>query len=198
MGNDTSARNCTFEDFCRVVGDDRKADLIDGVIHYEGPEDPETNLLHLWLLCLVNVFVEAKRLGRVFSFKVAFRLDDLNGPEPDVAFIRAERAHVVEREYVDGRPDLVMEIVSPETVEQDYRLKREQYRRAGVPEFWLVDEAERKVVLLRLADDRKYREVRPRKGVLASQVMPGFWLRPEWLWQTPRPKKTDILKQLLS
>ena len=174
MGTRARSGGYTFHDFCRVVGDDRKADLIDGVIRYEGPEDPETNLLHLWLLFVLNDFAAAKDLGRVFAFKVAFRLDDWNGPEPDIAFLRKEWAHLVKREYVDGRPDLALEIVSPETVEQDYRLKREQYQRASVPEYWLVDDIEQRVVLLRLAANGKYREVRLRKGGLASQVMPGF------------------------
>jgi hypothetical protein len=42
-----------------------------------------------------------------------------------------------------------------------------------------------------------YREVKPRKGVLHSQALPGFWLRPGWLWQQPRPKKTLVLAQIL-
>ncbi len=56
---------------------------------------------------------------------------------------------------------------------------------------------EQKVTLLRLAANGKYREVRPKKGELHSQVVPGFWIRPEWLWQDPLPKKVDVLKLLL-
>jgi hypothetical protein len=29
-------------------------------------------------------------------------------------------------------------------------------------------------------------------------VLTGFRLQPEWLWQDPRPKKTDVLAELLS
>src|ERR1022692_1930846 len=129
----------TFREFCVVAGDDRKADLIDGVIYPESPERTDENHLHLQLLLLLNDFVEEKQLGRVFGLKVACRFDDLNGPEPDIGFVRRERLHVIKREYVDGRPDLVMEIVSPETVEKDYHWKRKQYARAGVPEYWIVD-----------------------------------------------------------
>jgi hypothetical protein len=32
---------------------------------------------------------------------------------------------------------------------------------------------------------------------LSSDVLPGFWLRAEWLGQTPLPKKSAILAQLL-
>ena len=50
----------------------------------------------------------------------------------------------------------------------------------------------------RLDAGGKYKDVRPRKGVLRSEVLPGFWLRPEWLWQEPRPRKTDVLAELLA
>jgi hypothetical protein len=54
-----------------------------------------------------------------------------------------------------------------------------------------------RVTLLHLDAKGKYREVRPRKGALHSAVLPGFWLRPEWLWQYPRPNKTEVLAVIL-
>jgi hypothetical protein len=35
-------------------------------------------------------------------------------------------------------------------------------------------------------------------GELHSQVVPGFWLRPEWLWPAPRPRKTAVLTEILA
>jgi len=87
--------------------------------------------------------------------------------------------------------------VSPDSVESDYVKKRRQYQKAGVPEYWIVDEAEEKATLLRLGADGKYREERPRSGVLHSRVLPGFWLRTEWLWHPARKKKAGILKEIL-
>ena len=95
--------------------------------------------------------METRELGQVFVSRVAFRHRRGNGPEPDVAFVRRDRSHLVRRGFVQGPPDLAVEIVSPESVERDYGTKREQYRRAGVPEYWIVDEIEEKVTMLRLA-----------------------------------------------
>lgn len=53
------------------------------------------------------------------------------------------------------------------------------------------------MTLLRLGS-KGYKEVRPRKGVLASKVLPGFWLRPEWTWQQPRRRKADVLTEILA
>jgi Uma2 family endonuclease len=197
MGTDTRTKGCTFKDFCVLMKDGQKADLIDGVIYVASPDNTDANDLFVLLLRLLGDVVELQELGKVNGSRVAYRLDDENSPEPDIAFIRAGRTNLIHRGFVNGPPDLAIEIVSPESVERDYETKRALYEQAGVREYWIVDEVERKITLLRLAANGRYREVRPKKGELHSQVVPGFWIRPEWLWQSPLPKKVDVLKLLL-
>ena len=197
MGTVTRVKGYTFEEFCLLVQDGQKADLIDGVIYMASPDNMDANDLFVWLLRLLGDIVEIQDLGKVNGSRAAYRLNDANSPEPDVAFIRGDRTNLVRRGFVNGPPDLAIEIVSPESVARDYETKRDLYQDAGVQEYWIVDEVEQKVTLLRLAANGKYREVRPKKGELHSQVVPGFWIRPEWLWQDPLPKKVDVLKQLL-
>src|SRR5947209_1560204 len=175
----------TFEDFCFLVKDGQKADLIDGVIYMASPDNTDANKLFMWLGSVLGDYVEEKGLGEVFGSRIAFRLSDEESPEPDLAFVRNDRLHLVHRGYVDGPPDVAIEIVSPESVERDYEKKRKQYQRAGVPEYWIIDELEQRVTALRLSAKRKYKEVRPQKGELHSAVIPGFWLRLAWLWQSP-------------
>ena len=162
------------------------------------PESIDANKLFFWLGGLLDWFVEELDLGQVVGSRVALRLNGQNGPEPDIAFVRKSRLHLLQRTYIKGPADLAMEIVSPESVERDYGLKRQQYEQAGVKEYWIVDEAIEKVTLLRLGSDGKYREVKPKRGVLRSAVVAGFWIRLEWLWQKPRPKKTKVLAELLA
>lgn len=188
----------TFEEFCSLVREDQKADLIDGVIYMASPESIEANALFVWLLRLLGDFVEERDLGFIFGSRVAFRLDDTNGPEPDIAFVSKAHAHRIERGRVVGPPDLALEIVSLESIDRDYQKKRLLYQRAGVPEYWIVDDVQGTVTVFRLTPRGRYREVRPKKGELRSEALPGFWLRPEWLWQEPRPRKSAILAQLLA
>ncbi|HYT92068.1 MAG TPA: Uma2 family endonuclease [Gemmataceae bacterium] len=187
----------TFEDFCDLINEDQKADLIDGVIYMASPDNTDANELFMWLGGLMDLFAEENDLGKVYGTRVAFRLDKHNGPEPDLGFVQKARLHLVERGFVRGGPDLAVEIVSPESVERDYEKKRKQYEDAKIPEYWIVDEIMQQVTLLRLGKDGKYRAVKPKKGVLASNALPGFWLRLDWLWQDPLPRKTTILKEIL-
>ena len=187
----------TFEDFCLLVKEDQKADLIDGVIYLASPENTSANRLFMWLGGLVDLFAEETDQGEVFGSRVACRLDDKNAPEPDILVVLKKRLHLVRRGHIHGFPDAAFEIVSPESVERDYVKKRLQFERAGVPEYWIADEMQCKVTLLRLAANGKYREVRPRNGELHSRVLKGFWLRLDWLWQKPLPKKNKVLREIL-
>jgi Uma2 family endonuclease len=180
------------------VKDGDKADLIDGNIYMASPDNTEANSLQTWFASLMDFFAEETDAGKIYVSRVALRLDDRNGPEPDVVFVRKNRLHLVKSGHIAGAADLVIEVVSPDSIERDYEKKWRQYQEAGIPEYWIVDELEKKVVLLRLGPGSKYRQVRPRNGELHSKVFPGFWIRPEWLWQSPLPKKTAILKQLLA
>ncbi len=81
---------------------------------------------------------------------------------------------------------------------RDYENKRAQYQKAGIREYWIVDEVVEKVMLLRLSVRGTYREVRPKKGIYQSEVLPGFWLLADWLWQRPLPIKIQKLTEILA
>jgi Uma2 family endonuclease len=188
----------TFEDFCALVPDGQKADLIDGVIYMASPDNTDADDLFGWLFAVLSIYVEEKELGRIFGSRVAFRLDDRNSPEPDIAFLRIESADRIERGRVEGPPDLAIEIVSPESVERDYKKKRKQYQRFGVSEYWIIDQEARVVLLLRRNTRGRFEEAQPRRGKLHSEALPGFWLDPNWLWKMPRPSRLAIVQQLLA
>src|SRR5437870_2353592 len=107
------SRAVSFEDFCFLVKDGEKADLIDGVIYMASPENLEANSLFVWLTSVLAVYVQSKGLGQVFGSRAAFRINDTNGPEPDVAFVQTARLHLRRRGHFLGAPDLAIEIVSP-------------------------------------------------------------------------------------
>ncbi len=150
-----------------------------------------------WLFIVMELFVEEFQLGQIYGSRVATRFTKRTAPEPDILFMSKAHMHRVKRGGVEGAPDIAVEIVSPESIDRDYNLKRLKYEGAGVPEYWIIDEIEETITLLRLGADGKYREVRPKKGEYHSTVLPGIWLRPEWLFHLPRPRKLDALQMLL-
>ena len=188
----------SYDEFCALVHAGQKADLIDGIIYMASPENIESFDLFSWLLRLASDFLEARDLGgRLFGSRIAFQLDDENAPEPDLAFVRGERLHLIRKSQILGPPDWALEIVSPESVERDYRKKRKQFERFKVPEYWIIDPIKERVTCLRLSRAGKYEEVRPRHGIIHSTVIEGFCLRLSWLWQRPLPPKNKVLAEII-
>ncbi len=198
MKTKTRRGSYTYEDFCALIREDQKADLLNGVIYMASPENIDANDLFGWLFAVLSIYAEERNLGRIFGSRVACRLDNHNAPEPDILFVSHEHDDRVHRGGVEGAPDLAIEIVSPESVERDYEDKREKNQRFGVSEYWIIDEEEKSVLLLRLGAQGRYREVKPRGGVLRSAVLAGFWLDPNWLWQQPRPPRLAAVQQILA
>ena len=133
----------TFDEFLLLVKEYQKADLLDGVIYMASPESTDDNKLGGWLYRLMAEYVIELDLGEVYYSRVAFRITEKRGPEPDVAFVAKSRLRLVERGFVDGAPDIAVEIVSPDSVQRDYDKKRTIYEKAGVKEYWIIDPAER-------------------------------------------------------
>lgn len=44
--------------------------------------------------------------------------------------------------------------------------------------------------------DGAYAQRETRDGYLGSEVVPGFRVRPEWLWQVPPPDLVEVLVEL--
>ena len=56
--------------------------------------------------------------------------------------------------YIDGAPDLVVEVLSPSTAKYDRGYKKDIYESCGVPEYWIVDPVNRSIEIYTLAEGR--------------------------------------------
>lgn len=189
----------SFAEFLELVPADQKADLIDGVIYPMSPENLDHNDVVGWLYALLREYVGARRLGRVTLNRVAYRLTPVTAPEPDVAVVLESRIGILRDGYVDGPPDVAIEVVSPESVERDYEQKREMYAAAGVREYWIVDPGDRSVMFLEAdpSHEGTFAEAELDGTVFRSRALPGFWLDCRWLVERPLPPALRIVQRLL-
>ena len=62
-------------------------------------------------------------------------------------------------------------------------------------EYWLIDPERRQADFFQLGEDGGYHSMPLEEGgSFRSQVLPGWWLKVEWLWE-PRPKLLDVLRE---
>jgi Uma2 family endonuclease len=115
-------------------------------------------------------------LGRVLFAALRVRLWKGKFREPDLVFMLKKHHHRIREEFWD-RADLVMEIVSgnPEDRRRDLKIKRHEYARARIPEYWIIDPREETITVLRLSGKRYVVHGTFGKGTQAtSHLLPGF------------------------
>ena len=151
-----------------------------------------------WLSAILRLFVEAYDLGWLRPAPFNMQLPHLDrGHEPDILFVSKERMHIVQSTKLAEAADMVIEIVSPESIEGDRGTKFVEYETAGVREYWLIDPDREQAEFYFLAENGRYRPTPlDHDGHFTSTVLANFWLQPDWLWQEPLPKVLDIARKL--
>jgi Uma2 family endonuclease len=122
--------------------------------------------------------VEGKRAGVLFSSPVHVILAKHTHYEPDLCFVARERRSIVKESFIDGPPDLVVEVISESNRTHDTVVKFRDYARFGVREYWLVDPRENSISTWRLESGRYELLGRAAPGDdLTSLVLPELRLR---------------------
>ena len=170
------AKRWTYEDYYRLE-DDRRYEIIDGaLVTAPAPDTWHQNWI-LELASLLRAHARQAKLGRVFVAPIDVVLDGEkeNSVQPDVVFIAAANAGIVQRRAIFGVPDLVVELVSPSSVRRDRYDKKALYARFGVKEYWIGDAANRSLEILTLRDGAyALHACAEDKGNLASALLPGL------------------------
>jgi Uma2 family endonuclease len=94
------------------AGLDYKIELDDGIISVMGPSDIVSSEISSRLIAFLFVWVNPRRLGRVFDSAGGFIMPNTNVKAPDVSFVRAARLRQSPRYFGELVPDLVVEIKS--------------------------------------------------------------------------------------
>lgn len=150
------------------------------------PAKPEHQRIVVFLSTLLNLFARVLGLGIVTGAPLTMRIRaGANAREPDVIFLSAEHRAWLTETHLEGPADLIVEVVSDESVMRDRDDKFFEYEDGGVREYWIVDpRPKRKRADFYVLDAAgRYRPVPVGDdGVYHSTVLPGFWLKVDWLW----------------
>ncbi len=188
----------TFEEFLAWCDEDTWAEWVDGEVIMVSPASERHQEIGSFLETILRIYTKTKKLGRILRAPFPLRLPELeHAREPDLLFVPQDRVNLIQKTYLNGAPDLIVEIVSPESIGRDRGEKFVEYEKADVKEYWLIDPDRERAEFCELANDGRYRVAEiDSDGIYRSKVIQGFWLRAEWLWQTPLPAELDVLREL--
>ncbi|HLP87945.1 MAG TPA: Uma2 family endonuclease [Nostocaceae cyanobacterium] len=181
--------------------DIKKAELIEGVVYVASPlrfkrhAEPHSKII-IWL---GNYQISTPSVN--IGIEPTIRLDEDNEPQPDgVLFIDEKlggKARITEDDYLEGAPELVVEIAASSAA-YDLHDKKKAYRRNGIKEYivWQILENKFNWFLLH---ESEYINLQPdAEGIIKSQVMPGLWLDVPALLSGDMVKVTAVLQNGLN
>ena len=190
------AEAMSYEAFLDWANEDTLAEWVNGEVIMHSPASRRHQEIADFLTSAIGVFVRQRSLGRVLRAPFQMRLSQ-SGREPDLIYVATEHLEHLKETFLDGPADLVVEIMSPESVGRDRGDKFREYADGGVPEYWLIDPDTKWVECNQLREAHYLPAFNGSEGALRSSVIPGFWLRVEWLWEDPLPSPTQALAEIV-
>ncbi|MFN4279551.1 Uma2 family endonuclease [Thermosynechococcus sp.] len=179
----------------------KKAELINGVVFVASPirvrhhAQPHSHILG-WLF---HYSIEFE--GFMVCDNATVRLDNQNEVQPDVLLRLEESAggqsHISTDDYIEGAPELVIEIASSSAA-YDLHDKKDLYCRFGVKEYlvWVVSE---QAFYWYHLEQGSYVQQQPDcEGILRSQEFTGLWLNVPALLQGEMKKVILTLQEGLA
>ena len=180
-------RQMSYEDYLLWSTEDQHAEWVNGEVIVHLPPTEIHQALLVFLVRLLGTFLSWHNLGKLLVAPFEMKLGP-RGParQPDILFVSAGHLDRLTPQRLDGPADLVIEIVSNDSVRRDRFDKLLEYGRAGVCEYWVIDPrpGKQRADFLQLDETGEYALIATEDDErYASAVLSGFWLRPAWLWQ---------------
>ncbi|MFW6083934.1 MAG: Uma2 family endonuclease [Gemmatimonadota bacterium] len=144
----------TWDDVQQLPDDGNRYEAIEGGLYMTpAPSVRHQRILFRLQRELAVLLVDSGH-GEILFAPVGVRFPATQeGVQPDILFVSNERRGIVAPDELKGAPDLVVEILSPNTAARDRDLKRRLYQRQGVAEYWIVDPEAKSVDVWRFGDE---------------------------------------------
>ncbi|MEW6619844.1 MAG: Uma2 family endonuclease [bacterium] len=135
----TKEEKWTYEDYVQFPDDGKRYQIIQGEVYMSPAPVPYHQRISAKLFEILQQFVKINKLGEVFYAPCDVLFSDEDVVQPDIFFISKENLNIIKDKYIEGAPNLIIEITSPYTQNLDKLLKKRLYETYGVKEYWLLD-----------------------------------------------------------
>jgi len=145
----------TYDDYATFPDNDGiRKEIIEGDLFMSPAPSIKHQLILKRLSQLLDQFVQRKSLGEVLLAPCDVIFSNINIFQPDILYISRENFEILTELNVKGAPDLIIEILSPSTIDNDRNYKKLVYEKHGVKEYWIVDPQEENIEVWSSKDAR--------------------------------------------
>jgi Uma2 family endonuclease len=139
-----------YKDYAALPSDGRRYEIHEGELSVTPAPGTRHQEVSGNLLVALHTHVKARGLGKVFAAPIDVILSDISIVQPDLIYVASDSLGVVSSRGIEGAPTLVVEILSPSTIQIDRHTKLQLYARYGVLYYWIVDPEARLIEAYRL------------------------------------------------
>lgn len=171
----------TYKDYL-LWPDEERWELIDGVAYNMSPAPSRFHQkISGALFNSIYNYLKDKSC-EVYNAPFDVRLPEGKESEEDIlTVVQPDIAVICDQSKLDdkgckGSPDLIIEIVSPNTVAKDMKEKLALYERHGVKEYWILHPIDKLAIVYRLLENQQYvkPEIYTEDNTVESEALAGF------------------------
>jgi Uma2 family endonuclease len=163
-----------YSDYLQLP-EDKRYEILDGELYVVAAPNTRHQRISMRLQVALFQHVEERGLGIVLDAPYDVILSDENIVQPDILYVRKQRAGIIGELNAQGAPDVVVEILSPGTRSKDLGIKQKVYAGFGVQEYWVVDpDAETVEVLVWTEQGYETAGLRHKTDCLSSPLLPDL------------------------
>ncbi|MDQ2098159.1 MAG: Uma2 family endonuclease [Tychonema bourrellyi B0820] len=168
----------TDAEFMALNRDGHRYEIVNGELIDMGNSGAKHGYVCSVLMILLGGYVHIQKLGAMFDSSTAFKMKSGNKRSPDLSFMAKERLQGLDElpdGFLEGAPDLAVEILSPSNTVEEIHNKLVEYFDNGSRLVWVINPKEKYVLVYRSSQepDRLLKSIDSLDG---EEIVPGFTL----------------------
>ncbi|WOB44549.1 Uma2 family endonuclease [Thermoleptolyngbya oregonensis NK1-22] len=174
----TEKKVWTDEEFIALAKDGQRYEIVKGELIDTGNSGALHGYVCSLLIAALTSYSASSKLGVVLDSSTAFTMKNGNRRSPDISFFAKERLKGMAElpsGFLDGAPDLAVEVLSPGNTVEEIHNKLVEYFENGTRLAWVVHPGERFVLVYRSAQEPD-RLLKSTDSLDGEEVVPGFTL----------------------
>lgn len=164
-------------------------ELVDGELVMSPKNNPEHGEICSRALTALKTYTDAHKLGAVWDSSTGYWMVNRNCRAPDISFVSKQRLRGMKRpprNFFEGAPDLVVEVLSPDDTRRELDARLRDFFSSGTRLAWLIDPKRQMIEVCRSLTERRL--IGPDGELNGEDVVPGFRYKVaelfrEWNWE---------------
>ena len=168
----------TDAEFMALNRDGHSYEIVNGELIDMGNSGAKHGYVCSILMILLGGYVRLQKLGAMFDSSTAFKMKSGNKRSPDVSFMAKERLQGLDElpdGFLEGAPDLAVEILSPSNTVAEIRGKIVEYFENGARLVWVIHPQEQYVLVYRSSQEPD-RLLKSTDSLDGEEIVPEFTL----------------------